>query len=86
MRDFKKFVTQKISPELGIVNNPVWEVGYDRQAIISQSVLLIKLQYIHSNPIKAGLVEKMEDWPWSSASTYQTGKHGELAIFTDWTD
>jgi hypothetical protein len=24
-------------------------------------------EYIHQNPVKAGLVAKAEDWPWSSA-------------------
>jgi REP element-mobilizing transposase RayT len=26
------------------------------------------VQYIHENPVKAGLVENPEDWPFSSAS------------------
>jgi putative transposase len=25
-------------------------------------------KYIEHNPVKAGLVSKIEDWPWSSAS------------------
>ena len=25
-----------------------------------------KLRYIHRNPVKRGLCEKPEDWPWSS--------------------
>jgi type I restriction enzyme R subunit/putative DNA methylase len=29
----------------------------------------IRIQkYIENNPVKAGLVAKAEDWPWSSAS------------------
>lgn len=84
MRDCKKLIAQKVCPKLGIVANPVWEVGYDRVAIVSEQALLVKLRYIHSNPPKAGLVAKPEDWRWSSASTYQTGTQGPLAICTDW--
>ena len=29
-----------------------------------------KLEYIHRNPVEAGLVEKKEDWPWSSYRHY----------------
>lgn len=29
-----------------------------------------KLEYIHLNPVKAGLVERPEDWPWSSVHDY----------------
>lgn len=86
MRDFKKFVAQKVCSDSGISANPVWEVGFDRLAIVSQEVLIVKLKYIHNNPLKAGLVGKPEDWQWSSASTYQTGKQGPLTICTDWMD
>jgi len=29
-----------------------------------------KLAYIHENPVKANLVSRAEDWPWSSAAHY----------------
>jgi len=29
-----------------------------------------KLQYIHDNPVAAGLVAAAENWPWSSAAFY----------------
>jgi REP element-mobilizing transposase RayT len=29
-----------------------------------------KVQYIHLNPVKAGLVTRPEDWPWSSVHDY----------------
>lgn len=86
MRDFKKFVAQKVCSDSGISASPVWEVGYDRLAIVSQRVLLVKLEYIHRNPLKAGLVKKMEEWKWSSAATYQEGSRGPLNICTDWMD
>ena len=36
----------------------------------SRDVIQQKLAYIHNNPVKAGFVEKGEDWIWSSARDY----------------
>ncbi len=33
-----------------------------------------KLRYMHRNPVKRGLVEKPEDWPWSSFNTTRREK------------
>jgi putative transposase len=33
-----------------------------------------KLNYIHNNPVEAGIVEKAEDYLYSSARSYQQGK------------
>jgi putative transposase len=30
--------------------------------------------YIHSNPVKAGLVTAATDYPWSSAAFWETGE------------
>ena len=39
--------------------------GFDRN-IYSAQEAHEKLAYIHNNPVRAGLVEQTEDWPWSS--------------------
>jgi REP element-mobilizing transposase RayT len=36
----------------------------------SRDVIMQKLEYIHNNPVKAGFVEKPEDWLWSSGRDY----------------
>src|SRR5687767_9979411 len=40
--------------------------GYDRN-VISRRTLLSAI-YIHQNPVRRGLVERAEEWRWSSAS------------------
>ena len=40
-----------------------------------------KLQYMHRNPVEAGLVGKMEDWRWSSYRHY--GVKGEVPVPVD---
>lgn len=43
--------------------------GYDRN-IAEVETLYACLNYIHLNPVKRGLVERAEDWEWSSARWY----------------
>ncbi len=38
--------------------------------IFTHDFLMQKLQYIHLNPVRAGLVEKPEEWMYSSARNY----------------
>jgi len=44
-----------------------------------------KLRYIHRNPVKRGMCEKPEDWPWSSFCHYATGYQGRVEIESEWT-
>jgi putative transposase len=39
-----------------------------------------KLHYIHQNPVKRGLVDKPEQWPWSSARHYLLGERGPVLV------
>ncbi len=44
-----------------------------------------KLRYIHHNPAKVGLVERSDDWLWSSFHHYLTGEEGVVEIESHWT-
>ncbi len=48
-----------------------WQAGggYDRN-IYSQDEMNEKIRYIHENPVRRGLVEKADDWEWSSARAW----------------
>jgi putative transposase len=46
--------------------------GYDRN-IDCPATLLAAIQYIHLNPVRRGLVERAEDWNWSSAAHFLGG-------------
>ncbi len=39
-----------------------------------------ELRYMHRNPVVRSLVEKPEDWPWSSFCHYATGVEGAVGI------
>lgn len=84
-RDFLKYTGQQIKFQLQKDAPSVLEQckvdAKDRQYqiwkrnalsidIYSEEVMLQKLDYIHRNPVKAGLVIQPEDYPYSSASFY----------------
>ncbi len=58
-----------------------WQTGpgYDRN-IHSEAELLEKINYIHNNPVKRGLVKTPGEWEWSSAGWYECKRGGQLAI------
>jgi putative transposase len=45
--------------------------GFDRNLWNSKAIF-DSMKYIEANPVRSGLVESSEDWPWSSASTRKT--------------
>ncbi len=53
--------------------------GYDRN-IFSIHELREKLEYIHANPVRRGLTETPEEWPWSSYLAWETGSDFPIAI------
>jgi putative transposase len=69
------------SPEGG----PFWQRRYYDFNVWSDNKRIEKLRYIHRNPVKRGLVERPEDWPWSSFRHYATGIEGVVEIESQWT-
>jgi REP element-mobilizing transposase RayT len=51
----------------------LWQREYFDRVIRSLTDFNRKARYIEHNPVKAGLCEKPEDWPWSSASRHLAG-------------
>ena len=85
---FMKFTAQQIKFALKDENNPLLEQGKvsktDREYQIwkreplsielsSEKVFLQKLEYIHYNPVKAGICIFPEEYYFSSASFYENG-------------
>ncbi len=52
----------------------VWQEGSHPEAIFTFKFARQKLDYIHYNPVRAGLVESVLDWPYSSARAYYLGE------------
>ena len=47
-----------------------WQARYYDFNVWTKRKRVEKLRYMHRNPVKRGLVEKPEDWPWSSFRHY----------------
>jgi hypothetical protein len=62
-----------------------WEPRYHDFNVWSEAKRVEKLRYIHRNPVHRGLVERPEDWLWSSFSHYGTGIEGPVEIESQWT-
>ena len=60
--------------------HPFWQARYYDFNVISSRKHMEKLRYIHRNPVKRGLVERPEDWQWSSFRHYATGERGTVEI------
>lgn len=57
-----------------------WEEGYHGEEILSQSFFDSKVNYIHMNPVRAGIVEKEEEYLLSSAADFHGIRMGRLAL------
>jgi putative transposase len=62
-----------------------WQRRYYDFNVHSELKRVEKLRYMHRNPVRRGLAEKPEDWPWSSFVHYATGKIGTVEIESEWT-
>ena len=51
-----------------------WQPKYFPFEIYTTRKAEEKLRYLHLNPVRAGLVERAVDWPWSSARWYEQGQ------------
>ena len=62
-----------------------WERNSLSVDLFSQNVFFQKLEYIHQNPVKAGLCKFAEEYQYSSASFYEDGidKFGFLTHYLD---
>jgi REP element-mobilizing transposase RayT len=87
-RDFLKYTAQQIKSDLEkhhpkvlpsfLVNAKdrqyqIWERNPLSIDIWSREVLWQKLQYMHQNPVRAGVCQWPQEYYWSSALFYQTG-------------
>jgi len=87
-RDFLRYSSKRLIDDLKKVNPvlleefkvnakdrtyQIWERNSLTIDIWSEQVFLQKLEYIHNNPVKAGLCREAVDYKYSSARFYETG-------------
>lgn len=52
----------------------VWQEGSHPEAIFTEKFARQKMDYIHLNPVRAGMVKTADEWPYSSARAYLFGE------------
>jgi len=53
--------------------------GYDRNYYLPERIRA-QVEYIHNNPVRRGLVDRAEEWKWSSAREWMEEGSGPLRI------
>lgn len=61
----------------------VWQEGSHPLQITSDEMMRQKTEYIHSNPLRRGYIDKPSDWRYSSARDYE-GTPGIVPVITKW--
>jgi len=56
----------------------LWQ-GRFASFVMDEPYLLAATRYVERNPVKAHLVERAEDWPWSSAAAHVAGRTDAVA-------
>jgi REP element-mobilizing transposase RayT len=62
----------------------VWQDSYWDENVYTERFLRQKLNYLHHNPVRGGLVEEAQDYPYSSYRNYYLGQDWLIEIDRDW--
>ena len=71
-------IKREVSTQLP--EKPFWPPRYYDFNIFTTGKHIEKLRYIHRNPVARGLVQKPEDYAWSSFRAYALHKRGPVTI------
>lgn len=79
LQDIKEFLlafrnARKENRAQDVSTYQVWQEGSHPEAIFTEKFARQKLDYIHLNPIRAGLVKTADEWRYSSARAYLLGE------------
>jgi REP-associated tyrosine transposase len=61
----------------------LWQHDSDVFSITSESTFMQKVNYIHQNPVRAGLVERAEDYRWSGARVWSNCRSDDEPLKVD---
>ena len=65
MKSIKGYSARKINESLDR-NGPIWESGYFDYLLDGREKLLARIRYIHENPVREGLADEPQDYPYCS--------------------
>jgi putative transposase len=67
VKSWKSFISRQANARLDRTG-AFWEPDYFDRYMRNEDHLMRAIEYVENNPVKAALVDKAVDWPWSSAS------------------
>ena len=83
MRQFNGQYTQSFNRRHGMVGH-LFQGCYKAIIVQKESCLLELTRYVILNPIRAGMVRRLEDWPWSSYRAVAGLEESPQWLDTDW--
>lgn len=83
---FMNLILKSYSKYFNVKHNrkgPLWEGRFKKVLVETDEQLLHLTRYIHLNPVTAHLVDKPEDWKWSSYQEYIFRKNESIYRYND---
>jgi REP element-mobilizing transposase RayT len=62
----------------------VWQESFKATPLWSGWMIWQKINYIHANPVRDGIVKSAKDYPWSSFRSFYSQGEAVLAVDHDW--
>jgi putative transposase len=82
LRDFKAATALRCRPEQ-FQGRSLWWRRYDDVPLPGVNALFRRLEYMHNNPVKRGLVTSAGEWPWSSFHDFLGTSSGAVRVATE---
>jgi putative transposase len=72
------------APQKRAHTHALWQKDFSSIDLWSPKFILPKLNYVHLNPVRAGLCKHPAEWKWSSYRAYLPHEPGSVSIEVDW--
>lgn len=70
-----EFELSQLEQQKGLSERQIWKRSFRSFSIANEIDFFQKIDYIHNNPLKDGLVEKQSDYFWSSSRYFEEGNY-----------
>ena len=70
MKSWKSFTSRRFAVDEHLGYRPQWQRGYWDRYIRNEAHYRDAVRYIVNNPLEAGLVGRVEDWPYYAGSVW----------------
>jgi REP element-mobilizing transposase RayT len=74
------WIAKDAAAKAGESQHKIWQEGFHPEQVHSQQFYEQKINYIHGNPPRKGLVAEASDWLYSSAGFYYLERKGVLDV------